>query len=69
MSSVVNALNSYPRHTASTNRTSVVYQSTHVTHYDAIATTYEHTAAAEQYWLCAQEAGENGLLGGSEVLS
>ena len=36
---------------------SVVFQLSLSNHYDAIAATYEHTAAALQYWLCAQEAG------------
>jgi len=48
---------SHPAHTIITTQNSVVYQSSLSTHYDAIVTTYEHTAAAVLYWLCAQEAG------------
>ena len=48
---------SHPAHTIINTQNSVVYQSSLSTHYDAIVTTYEHTAAAVLYWLCAQEAG------------
>ena len=60
----INLLNSYPARTSSTTQSVYAYPLTLSIHYDAIVATSEYTAAALLYWLCAQEAGENGLLGG-----
>ena len=60
----INLLHSYPARTSSTTQSLYAYPSTLSAHYDAIVATFERTAAALLYWLCAQEAGENGMLGG-----
>ena len=60
----INLLHSYPARTSSTTQSVYAYPLTLSIHYDAIVATSEYTAAALLYWLCAQESGENGLLGG-----
>ena len=64
MSRPINLLHSYPAHTSSTTQSVYAYPLTLSAHCDAIVATSEYTAAALLYWLCAQEAGENGPLGG-----
>ena len=46
VSSPQNLLHSYPARTASTTQSVYAYRLIQSDHYDAIATTYEHTAAA-----------------------